>query len=580
MNESIFELIQNLIQDDDTRRIQFHQFSERPYNDNFRTIIVNIINNKNNWIFDYSDIPSDSIDNAYTIFYKGSPSDTGSPPRYIIGDICIKNTGKTNYLIKDSFNLALNDPYIQNNINDSDIIIKFFNTFKKEKIKIDEIINNHSSIEEDLFIHFNFKSVCGYEHWYQIPGVLSKLDYIYSTHPNYKIFKKIEENEFILKKSFISSSCSGNLKNDIQFPYFSEKNQKNTICFAFNELSSIFYYEKMLSFNYFYIHKNYYISIILKENNKTAFLDTYFRFKNELKTKNNKTDQLQREQKAEDNFKESLNEINIENLFSFSKITEKISSIASFDILFFDKSGRTNLCFLSLSNLHKSHLNHIYDTFKKAKQTIFNDLKWFPSHFTKSMQNIVGDAHYKLMIKNVLPEIYISGTFSIDFLSYYISAISKLVRHKYKDKEIRQLRSDYYYLTYVQNGGREIMTERQNSKSYRLGKEVGFLSFLISRIIGDFEKSYIGLIKIRCPELSNVEELITFCYEKAILHQDDKNFSKENLNNVSFLNKKINDILNEFPKEEYNVNVFAQGLFDGYFLARYLNTKKENSDDS
>ncbi|MDR2009249.1 MAG: hypothetical protein LBQ22_02055 [Bacteroidales bacterium] len=407
-----------------------------------------------------------------------------------------------------------------------------------------------------VFIHFDFPEN---KQWYQFSEDLSQI--------NKKILSEFVDegkNGLVLKKTLYKTLCSGDKKNDIQFPGFLIENKFKSKNFDENELQDLFY---ALDFT----NKGRLISgtdiklIVLPRgiNLKASDYEIFIEKKDENRI-------------AEAN-KESIKE---DIFFDFSSDENK--NITSFDLILCKKGGLTSpdSDLIEISGIEKSKLRLImkrindiaYEIEEERKSFIRTEKELFPLKFDYSFRCILGNPQYDVKTNKVsfkpnpkyqshllkiLPLIYTENYFYDDvLLPAFIQNVEFSIRSG--DAKYSFLKYDLKFLLSIQNyelKNKKIM-EISNSESYQIGYMLGELAKSLKSEINSFEKNYVGNLTRRIGNLADFMKLKTDIEQKLIMH-DKAKYTRQ----ISYdLAQKIKNFEGKYDKDES-----AFGFMEAYF---------------
>ncbi|MDR1896369.1 MAG: hypothetical protein LBR10_06225 [Prevotellaceae bacterium] len=419
-----------------------------------------------------------------------------------------------------------------------------------------------------LFVHFEFPNN---KHWYQFyddKGLITKK--ILSE------FVENGENGLILKKTLYKTLCSGDKKNDIQFPSFNVKNKHKSKNFQNDELQDLFYAVD-------YTNKGRQISgtdiklIVLPRGQYLTVKDyeTFLSKKDEEKIVDANRDDTQK---------------NSDILFDFS--FDSNVNITSFDVIFCKKGGQTSpdKDLIEISGIEKSKLrsimeriNHIVHTIdKERKDFIKTEKELFPLKLDYSFRCILGNPQsdtktgkvsykpnpkYQSHLLHVLPLIYTENYCDDDvLLSAFIQNVEFSIRSG--DSRYSFLKYDLKFLLLIQNSKNNKFMKIITSESYQIGYLLGELAKNLSLEINSFEKNYVGNLTRRIGNLSDFIKLKNEIEQKLIMH-DKARFTFQKSYDLA---QKVKEFDGRYDKEEC-----AFGFMEAYFKPL---PKKENATDN
>lgn len=425
----------------------------------------------------------------------------------------------------------------------------------------------------EIFIHFQFPNN---KSWYDF-----KEDFNLINQKMLFDFVEKTPNGLVLKKTLYKTLCSGDKKNDSQFPNFNKESKYKSKVFSTESIQDLFYaidYSKKGA-----IIPGTDIKIIILPCGEHLNASDYENFQN-------KGDEEQINQ-ANLNDKHKQND----NLFSiFEEI--KNDNITSFDVIF-SKKGSTNapdVDLIEISGLKKSSIRittqRIADishfVYQKRNKYLHNTNKQFSAFsISSSFRNILGNPEYDQKTKNIsfkadskyqshilkiLPLIYTNNYYSDDILLYsFIRNTEYSIRAG--NSRFNFLKFDLEFIMSIQNNEKNTFMTTINSESYQIGNLLGGLAKNFAgenSPIKSFEKNYVGNLTRRISSIEDFIKLKNDIEQKLIMH-DKTNFTFR----ISYeLAQKIKEFKGIYDKEEC-----AFGFFESYFKPI---PKKETSEIS
>jgi hypothetical protein len=407
-----------------------------------------------------------------------------------------------------------------------------------------------------IFIHFEFQEK---QHWYHFLEDMSLL--------NAKVLSEFVDDTnhgLVLKKTLYKTLCSGDKKNDIQFPSFRDTNKYKSKTFQNETLQDLFYAID-------YTGKGKVISgtdiklIVLPrgENLTTKDYDDFLVKRDEAKViAGNKA-----------NIKKT-----IDPLFDFFTDDEK--NITSFDLIFCKKGGLSSpdSDLIELSGIEKSKLRQTKERIQRISSEINQDRKSFlrtekelnPLTIDYSFRCILGNPQtdpktgkisykpnpkYQSHLLKVIPLIY-SDNYSHDgvLLSAFIQNVEFSIRSG--DEKFNFLKFDLQFLLKIQNTKNDKFMEITSSESYQIGFMLGGLAKNLSQEINSFEKNYVGNLTRRIGNMADFIKLKNEIEQKLIMH--DK--AKYTFQTSYDLAQKVKEFKSRYDKEEC-----AFGFMESYF---------------
>lgn len=420
-----------------------------------------------------------------------------------------------------------------------------------------------------VFIHFEFSDG---KQWYQFSEDMTQI--------NKKILSEFVDdgkNGLVLKKTLYKTLCSGDKKNDIQFPGFLIESKFKSKSFDENELQDLFY---ALDFT----NKGRLISgtdiklIVLPRGTNLTAIDY----------------ELFIEKKDENRITEANKEKNKEDIF-FDFSSDDNKNITSFDVILCKKGGLTSpdSDLIEISGIEKSKLREImkrinkiaYEIEEERKNFIRTEKELFPLKFDYSFRCILGNPQndiktgkvsfkpnpkYQSHLLKVLPLIYTENYFHDNvLLPAFIQNVEFSIRSG--DAKYSFLKYDLKFLLSIQNHelkNKKIM-EIINSESYQIGYMLGELAKNLRSEINSFEKNYVGNLTRRIGNLADFRKLKTDIEQKLIMH-DKAKYTRQ----ISYdLAQKIKDFEGKYDKDES-----AFGFLEAYFkpIPKKEDTQQEN----
>jgi hypothetical protein len=458
--------------------------------------------------------------------------------------------------------------------------IQIFETISsqnRKKLNIEKDNENFEELDElqkqklsefknfEIFIHFDFNS----KNWYDFKDELVII--------NDKILADFVEETtsgLVLTKTLYKTLCSGDKKNDMQFPEFNVNNKFKSKAFNNEELQDLFYAIDYSGKGKLIFGTDIKKIILPRGNNLDA--DDY----SEFLAKQNE-DITKSRNKGSDS----------EPLFNFTQTD--IDDIVSFDIIFCKKGTfpAPDIDLIEISSIEKSKLRQtmerINDISQETKQkradelSTKKELSGFKIEY--SFRNILGSYYYdektkKVTVKanpkyqshilKVLPLIYTDNYYNDEILlPVFIQNVETSVR--FGDPKYTFLKYDLMFLYKIQNDNNfknDKFMEITNSKSYQIGLKIGKIAKPLKNAINSFEKSYVGLISRRTNSIDECAAFLNEIDQKLIMHA--KHYGKSI--SVEARNELANLSISEYDKEKI---VF--GFFEGYFKYEAKDKKKD-----
>lgn len=421
----------------------------------------------------------------------------------------------------------------------------------------------------EIFIHFNFPDG---NHWYDYKTELSDI-----TQKMLADFVDPSSFGFTFKKTLYKTLCSGDSKNDIQFPAFQMKNKHKSKAFSDSQVQDLFYAIEYTSRGRLILGTDIKIIVLPRGENLTT--EDYEFFQNN---------------RDEVNLKSRNQEQSVDEEPAFDFVSGEVKeNIISFDVIFCKKGGTTSpdVDLLEVSGLEKSKIRATRDRItsirdkvsQKRREFLKTTKELFPLKLEYSFKNILGSPQadsksgkiiiksnpkYKSHILKILPLIYTDSYHRDDvILPAFIQNIEFTIRAG--DNKYNLLKFDLEFLLKIQNNQKDKFMEITNSGSYQIGLLLGSMAKNFAGVnspIKSFEKNYVGNLTRRISSLEDFIKLKNDIEQKLIMH-DKTNFTRQ----ISYeLSQKIKDFDGLYDREEC-----AFGFFESYF--KPLPKKKEDT---
>jgi hypothetical protein len=451
----------------------------------------------------------------------------------------------------------------------NNVMKKLFGKHQKE-LPFDEFIKTIDSTTRNkilqfadfkIFIHFEFKDG---RHWHSINDAFGLLVEKLNNDVTRKTDYGLVPDAYIYR-----TLCSGNLKNDWQFPNFEVANAYKSFVFTKDEFDDFLYTSSFLDRSFRRLHKtkiDLFIFPVALDGEKIShkLYDTFFEKKNE--------DLLQSE----------------DDPLLFIIQNDKPKNFAKFDFILSESSGQTTNDLIEISGIEQSDLKIISEKIGKIASKIRAERKDAIGYDEKvrienSFLNILGtyqvnksgflevsESHrYKSHLLKVLPMIYMknyrSDTLIVAAFIENIEKIIRMVKENISGYRYERLKYDLLFLLQIQNNLNNRLMEVFDSKSYQIGLGLGKLSKPLKKKINSFEKRYVGLLTRR---ISTKEDCIEFSNEinEMLIRQDKKGGQ---------LAAETIAKLVEIPQKEYDKENVALGFFEGYFHYEITDDKRK-----
>jgi hypothetical protein len=458
----------------------------------------------------------------------------------------------------------------------------------------EEIENNPKHIESlmkskscNCFLHFDFSNTSLESmYWYEAK---EELEFIYEIFIDAFAEKvQIKNNnttiaaEYVFNKTLYKTLCSGDSKNDIQFPNFAESKKYKSRAFSKDQVSDLFYAIDYASRGFMPTSD---VKLIILPNGDNLDATDYDAFTKDFRNK--REDALINRNNASDDLiffvDENEGETNDEKITTFDMIFSKKGSSTSPDV-----------DLIELSGVNKSSLRTIKqrikvigeEVFEKRKQDLFlvkTDLR--PLSIFWAFSNLLGigqtdrqgkvsfktNAKYQSHILKILPKIYTANYIQDDLLlSRFVENTEYSVRQG--DVKFSFLKYDFEFLLSIQNTNiyKSNFLKIMNSNSYKMGLLLGELARNFAgenSPIKSFEKNYVGNLSRRIGRIEDFILLKSDIEQKLIMH--------EKVNYTKKTSSELSELINAHTGI-YDKNECAFGFFESYFKTL---KKKTLSDD-
>ena len=401
-----------------------------------------------------------------------------------------------------------------------------------------------------IFIHFDYSG----KHWYELKDCFNAV----SSKMTEEFVEQCEDNSFVLRKSLYKNLCSGDPKNDIQFPNFSLKNKNRARSFTNEEISSLFYAASYTSKGKLIYKTDIKLIVLPSGDNLTG--EDYMEFQktnNEMAIVNS-------------------NEYN-DSLFSF--VFSDNNDITEFDLILCKNGGMTSpdSDLVEISGIEKSKLRHInerisdiaHQIYQERKREINSEKDLFPLSIEYSFLNILGNMFYdetsqkvktvenpkyQSHLIKVLPLIYLDNYVDDNvLLPAFIQNVESSIRSD--DNKYAFLKYDLKFLYGIQNSKTDKYMEITGTKSYKLGFKLGQMSKPLSKEIASFQKSYVGMLTRRITTKDDCIKFVNDICQKLTMHEKAYGDACA---------EACNELAN-LPSSEYDKEYVAFGFFEGYF---------------
>ena len=458
--------------------------------------------------------------------------------------------------------------YIENEDNLKNICCTINKENNKKKLeKLSEVKGEEEFLQlnsASIFLHFSYEDGNGDEKcWYDFSNILELV--IRKMHNEY-----VDTNKegLVLKKSRWPTICSGDKKNDIQFPNFDLENRYKTRVFTESEIEDLFY------------------GVTYAANNGKNFSDSNYKLivlpcGDNLKAEDLKLFQEKRNEPAIVSANEYKDDL-------ISSILEDSSTFTSFDFIFArkERTKPDDTYLMEISNITRSNLNRVTSRIcKKAYQVYAGRNKEIKVDMSlsiccKSFSNLLGDVQldatgkvkiaaskkYESHILKVLPLIYKGDYYNDPYLLHsFVTNVESATRIGDGSFWCKILKYDLMFILSIQNNKQNKFMEITNSCSFKLGFKIGKMAQPLRKFIGSFEKNYVGLLSRRVSTKEDCIRFVTDLCQKLVMHDSV----------WSVMSAEVFDDLANISESEYDKDELSFGFLDGYFKYEPTDKKKE-----
>ncbi len=455
--------------------------------------------------------------------------------------------------------------------------------------KIDTISNDSLKRIEQyanfrVFIHFDFK---GKEGWYNFENEFDLIKNRLNSEITdcYKIndINSQDKNVIVPSKNIFRTLCSGNDKNDYQFPQFNLDYRHKSFTFRNDDQFLDFLYTDRI------ILKNPLRRI---DGTDIGIYVLPVSIDNDHEISPKEYELFFFDKKDETRFSEPV--------FSFER---DLTQFKRFDFIFTDTGGNTEYDRIEISGIEKSRFFEIKKriedislklTAEKKQILGLSDIKNL--RIESSFTNLLGKAEIevnqkskkvKVVFKNmtktssglkpvpqyqshllkVLPLIYTEHYYNDEvLLPELIRKVEFSLRSGDEWGNYTLLKFDFKFLLLIQNNNSKIdkYMEITDSSSYQIGIRLGKLSKPLKKKINSFEKKYVGLLT---RHISTKDDCIKFSNEiNEMLVRHEKTWGQMSAETI--------EQIVSLPYKEYDKEKLALGFFEGYFKYEVTDDKK------
>lgn len=395
-----------------------------------------------------------------------------------------------------------------------------------------------------------------------------------------KMYKEYVDDKnkerLVLKKSLWPTICSGDKKNDIQFPNFDLENRYKTRGFTESDIEDLFYgvsyakKGKMISGSEYKL-----IVLPFGKNLKADDLKLFIEKKNE-------------------------SSIILSNEYSDDLISSALgssSTFTSFDFIFVKNGGtKPDTDLIEISNITRSTLNRVDSRNKIIAHQVYaernkeikigkperNKEKKEDNSLSicKSFRNLLGDVQldatgkvkiaaskkYESHILKVLPLIYKENYYNDPYLLHsFVTNVESATRIGDGSFWCKILKYDLMFILSIQNNKQNKYMDIINSASFKLGLKIGKMAKPLKKAIGSFEKNYVGLLSRRVSTKEDCIRFVTDISQKLVMHDGI----------WATMCAEVCDDLAKLPEAKYDKDKLSFGFLDGYFKYEPTDKKKD-----
>ena len=413
-----------------------------------------------------------------------------------------------------------------------------------------------------IFLHFSYEDGNGEEKsWYDFSKTFELI-----TRKMLKEYVAETKRGLVLNKNLWHTICSGDKKNDIQFPNFDLENRYKTRGFTESDIEDLFYgvpYAKKGKM----ISGSEYKLIVLPFGN------------------NLKADDLKL-------FTEKKNESSIilSNEYCDDLISSALgssSTFTSFDFIFVKNGGtKPDTDLIEISNITRSALNRVDSRNKNIAHQVYaernKEIKVDMSlSICKSLSNLLGDVQmnnttgkvkiaaskkYESHILKVLPLIYKENYYNDPYLLHsFVTNVESATRIGDGSFWCKILKYDLMFILSIQNNKQNKYMDVINTASFKLGSKIGKMAKPLKKAIGSFEKNYVGLLSRRVSTKEDCIRFVTDISQKLVMHDGM----------WATMCAEVCDDLANLSESEYDKDELSFGFLDGYFKYEPTDKKKD-----
>ena len=426
-----------------------------------------------------------------------------------------------------------------------------------------------------IFLHFSYEDENGHpKSWYDFANSLQLITRNMIT----EFVDKKNKEGIVLNKSLWPTICSGNEKNDIQFPNFDLGNRYKTRVFTESEIEDLFYVDQYSKKGKKIDDDSDYKLIVLPcgDNLKAEDLILFQEKRNESAIV------------SANEYKDDL----------ISSILEDCSTFTSFDFIFAKDGGTKpdDTYLIEISNITRSTLNRVNSRNANIAHQVYaernkeikigkperNKEKKEDNSLSicKSFRNLLGDVQldatgkvkiaaskkYESHILKVLPLIYKENYYNDPYLLHsFVTNVESTTRIGDGSFWCKILKYDLMFILSIQNNKQNKYMDIINSASFKLGFKIGKMAKPLKNSIGSFEKNYVGLLSRRVSTKEDCIRFVTDISQKLVMHDSV----------WSAMCAEVCDDLANISESEYDKDELSFGFLDGYFKYEPTDKKKD-----
>lgn len=423
-----------------------------------------------------------------------------------------------------------------------------------------------------IFIHFSYEDGYGHaKNWCDFSKTFELV-----TRKMLKEYVSETKGGLVLNKNLWHTICSGDKKNDIQFPDFDLENRYKTRGFTESDIEDFFYgvtyakKGKMISGSEYKL-----IVLPFGKNLKADDLKLFIEKKNEssIILSNEYSDDL------------------------ISSVLGSSSTFTSFDFIFVKNGGtKPDTDLIEISNITRSTLNRVDSRNKIIAHQVYaernKEIKIdklernkekkedYSLSICKSFRNLLGDVQmnttgkvkiaaskkYESHILKVLPLIYKEDYYNdLSLLHSFVTNVESAIRLAGSQFWYKILKYDLMFILSIQNNKQNKYMEIINSASFKLGVKIGKMAKPLKKAIGSFEKNYVGLLSRRVSTKDDCIRFISDISQKLVMHDGM----------WATMCAEVCDDLANLSESEYDKDELSFGFLDGYFKYEPTDKKKD-----